>query len=203
MGLDDRVRRLEEQFAGEEKHPDWSLDEQIDDTLCYLHFHQRFDSPPQRFTTRQINLLGAFYALGELPEGVGEYRFPSGALIRWTGNADGTSTMRLSGTVEVEDLPEDVARYVTRCPADQEAEREAFLYARRGWRQREQAEREQAERERERLKEKGRLSTLRHLEMLERSGSHWGDTRQRHEDFKRKLEAGEGYVPGRGWLEFG
>lgn len=203
MGLEKRVRELESLFhVGAEEYPDWPFDLQVDDTLCYLEFHQRFRSPPQGFTDRQINILGALYALEMLGGEAGEYNLPaSGVVVTWQrSGAEDALTASWSGNVSVEDLAEGVREYVKRMPAAEQPKREAFLYERRGWRQREQEDRERFERERERLKEKSRIGTLNHLAELERLGINWGDSRESHERYKQQLLDHRGWIEGRGWI---
>lgn len=124
-------RRLEalEQLA----HPlgsigdDWPLEDQLDDVMDALRVHRAGDTA-QLAADRQIHLMGLLCARDELPNGFGEHRFPSGTIVTWIDNGDGTADVGASGYVRVEDLPDGVREYWERMDPDEQSEREQRLY---------------------------------------------------------------------------
>jgi hypothetical protein len=75
-------------------------------------------------TDHELNILGMLVAANELPEGVGEYTFPSGATITSTESGDAY----ISGRVEVEDLGEGLRGYFERMEPAKQPERLRRLY---------------------------------------------------------------------------
>jgi hypothetical protein len=75
-------------------------------------------------TDHELNILGMLVAANELPEGVGEYTFPSGATI--TSSESGQAY--ISGRVEVEDLGKGLREYVERMDPAKQPERLRRLY---------------------------------------------------------------------------
>lgn len=77
------------------------------------------------FTDREINILGALYVLEDVPGRT--HCFPSGALVAWEENADGTMSLRLDGDVQVEDLPARVSKNVDRMDPAEQPTRHRYL----------------------------------------------------------------------------
>jgi hypothetical protein len=75
-------------------------------------------------TDHELNILGMLVAANELPEGVGEYTLPSGAIITFS---EGGSA-HITGRVEVEDLGEGLREYFERMDPAKQPERLRRLY---------------------------------------------------------------------------
>lgn len=133
MGLRRRLQKLEGSAGPEEQLPDWPLEEQAQDVMDSLEIH-RMGGTKQLATDREINVLGILYAAGELPGGMGEYRFRSGVVVTLTDNGSDTPSASLSGDVSLEDLPDEVGRHFERMDPDKQPERERWLH--KTWRQR-------------------------------------------------------------------
>jgi hypothetical protein len=117
----------------------WAFNEQVEEALEYLRFHQRYGRRsdgsivPAPATDRQINILGALWVREELEDGVGEYRLPaSGTRIKWTVRpdiAEDAFVVSWDGDVSVADLPEGVKEYIYLMDPKDQPRREQFLYA--------------------------------------------------------------------------
>lgn len=125
-------RRLEilEEITAPQEFPGWRLEEQVEDVLDKFRFYQRFHAnDPVRYaaTDREIHLLGLVCAFWELPDGVGEYRYPSGAMVEWA-DEDGMRKVDGAGYVSLEDLPEDVRKHFENMAPEDQPARDARLY---------------------------------------------------------------------------
>jgi hypothetical protein len=127
--LDSRLRRLEQEVVPPilPTWPDWPLEDQFEAVLRALRVH-RVGGTVQLATDHEIHLMGLLCALWKLPEGDGKHRFPSGAVVSWSDNGDGTKTVEASGYVRVEDLPEGVREYWARLDPKEQPGRDERLY---------------------------------------------------------------------------
>ncbi len=127
-GLERRLEDLEAREGGNlEEFADWPIEDQLEQVLDALRMHRITDTA-QLATDRQIHLMGLLCAREELPDGEGEYRFPSGLVVSWTSYADDTCSASASGYVRVEDLPEGVREHFERMDPVKQPERERWLY---------------------------------------------------------------------------
>lgn len=79
-------------------------------------------------TDREINLLGAAYALVQLG-GPGEFELPaSKTVVSWSEGGNGKPVVSVSGTVSVEDLPAGTAEFIERMDPTKQPERERWLF---------------------------------------------------------------------------
>ncbi len=135
VGLDRRLERLEEQARDDLpvlwNPPEWPLDEQLKDVRAYLDFHRRFKTTAV-CTDREINLLGLAAAYKELEGKPGSWVAPSGAVVYLEDNEDGTFGVDISSNLVVEDLLEGTREHVERMDPTRQAERDRWLYERRG-----------------------------------------------------------------------
>lgn len=194
--LDRRLARLEAQFASEEESfPEWHFEDQATDILDKLLFfrtHHADGRVTYPATDREFGVLGALYAREQLPDGVGEYEFPSGALLRWVEHEDGTSSVSRSGNVEVEDLPEYVGAVFKRMDPAEQPERDPWLYEHREWAksERERMQRWREEQRRPEVAEKRLLGLERYLAELESAGKWWQGSPEAHAAKKEQIRAG-------------
>ena len=127
-GIRRRLEALEAHRAPASRDfPDWPIEDQFDDVVDALRVHKA-GGTAQLATDRQIHLMGLLCARDNLPGGFGEHRFPSGAVIVWIDNEDGTVDVGASGYVRVEDLPDGVREYWERMDPDEQPDRERWLY---------------------------------------------------------------------------
>jgi hypothetical protein len=124
-----RLRRLEEELSASTPPTwtDWPVEDQFEAVLEALRVH-RAGGTVQLATDREIHLMGFLCALWDLPDGVGEHRFPSGVVVSWSDNGDGTKAVEASGYVPLEDLPEGVREYWARLDPKEQPERDERLY---------------------------------------------------------------------------
>lgn len=139
--VDVRIADLEARFEPArqvaEGFPDWLLDDQVGQVLNALAVH-RAGGTAQLATDREIHLLGLLCAReallreGALPkEGTGEHRFPSGVVVSWTENSDGSASAAATSQITVEDLPEGVREHIERMNPLSQPERDLWLYQHR------------------------------------------------------------------------
>ena len=129
--MERRLGRLEEIERPEQQFPDWLMEDQLESVADKLVFYRRFHGDGRvRYpaTDRELHLLGLLCAREQQPGGVGEHRFPSGAVVSWRDNGDGTPSVSTSGYVRLEDLPEGVREYFKRMDPAEQPEREKRLY---------------------------------------------------------------------------
>ena len=123
-------RRLEvlERSIQPQEFSDWPLEDQLENAYKSLQVH-RWGGTRQIATDRQIHCMGLLCALWELPDGIGEHRFPSGAVVTWfPPDSDDLQAVDVSGHIGLEDLPEGVREYWERMEPEKQPERERELY---------------------------------------------------------------------------
>jgi len=118
-----RLKRLERAALGGGTEPPRSPNSLITHVLDTIQVHKWGRSVYQA-TDAEINIVGMLEAHNRLPDGAGEYTFPSGATIAFTERGEAY----ISGRVEVEDLPEGIRPYVERMDPARQPERERRLY---------------------------------------------------------------------------
>ena len=131
MSIRRRLEALEAQtLPAIGEWPDWPLEDQLEEVFSCLRVHKA-GGTHQLATDRQIHLMGLLCALWKLPGGTGKHTFPSGLVVTWSDDEDGTK--RCEATDLVEDLPEGVRGYWERMDPKKQLERERELYGlRRG-----------------------------------------------------------------------
>ncbi|HEV8045895.1 MAG TPA: hypothetical protein VGP38_11980 [Rubrobacter sp.] len=129
VSLDRRLAKLEE-VSRPKEFSDWPIEDQFEVVLEALRVH-RAGGTRQRGTDREIHLMGLLCALWALPDGLGEYSFPSGTVVAFSDHRNGTSSVEASGLVGVDDLPEGVREYWERMETSEQPERERRSYE--GW----------------------------------------------------------------------
>ncbi len=130
-GLGRRLERLEDLAGGAPgQRGGWPVEGQLEDVLDSLWLH-RCGRYVYAATDREIHLMGLLCARWELPEGWGEHRYPSGAVVRWIDDGEGGALIEATDPVQVEDLPEGVREYFERMDPTEQPERERKLYERR------------------------------------------------------------------------
>lgn len=128
-----RLARLEE-AATPQEFSGWPFEDQMEELgqriRSYRRFHESWKNR-QAVTDREIHLLGLLSSFSELSGGVGEYRFPSGVVVSWADNGDGTHAVSATGYIRFEDLPETVRAYVYRMDPTEQPKRDQWLYGNR------------------------------------------------------------------------
>jgi hypothetical protein len=107
----------------------WTLLEQCEAVVEAVRYAARFSGMPYPATDRELGVLGLLVAIQELGEEPGVHRFPSGATVRVTEDIEtyGDIGLFVRGRVLISDLPDQVARYVTRMTAWEQEERDRQL----------------------------------------------------------------------------